>query len=180
MSNYYYPTDELHHYGIIGMRWGVRRSKKELARAQNTSERDEAVSKLNKHREKGTNKIDSLRKQNARLQSKAARNDAMASYYARKSSREKNAAYGPTSLMKTKIQKRYHVFQSTRAQAKSSRRMSAASRYKTLMSWKQKSINAYQKEVNKIDTMIVESGKRFVDSNSNRSFAEVKEGIRND
>lgn len=180
MSNNYYPTDELHHYGVIGMRWGVRRSKKELARAQNASERDKALSKLNKHREKAANKVNSLNRQNARLQTKAARNDTMASIYARKAAREKSAAHGPTSLMKTKIQKRYHEFQSVRAQSKSARRMSAASRYKTLMSWKQKSINAFQKEINKIDALTVESGKRFIDGNSSRSFAEVKEEIQND
>ena len=161
-SNYYYPTDELYHYGILGMRWGVRRSRKELARAQNASERDEAVSKLNKHREKGTNKMNSLNKRGESIRRRAVRNETIASIYARKAARERIAAHGPTSLMKTKIQKRYHEFQATRAQSKSSRRMVVASRYNALSALNQRSVNAFQKEISKIDKSIAEAGRRFI------------------
>lgn len=174
MSNRSY-SDDLYHYGIIGMRWGVRRSKKQLVSARNASERDEAVSKLNEHREKGVNKIDSLRKRDVWLQKQVVRNETKASNYAKKAARERMTKYQLVNLVMPSIEKRFHERQAVRADLKSSKRMSAASRYKTLMNWNQKSINMFQREINKIDVSITEAGKRFIDENSQKLVTEIKE-----
>ena len=71
MSDYIYARDgELMHYGVKGMKWGVRRASKQLSKATTNEERDRAISKLEKHRSKASAKIDKLTKKQPKLQKK--------------------------------------------------------------------------------------------------------------
>lgn len=62
-------SNELLHYGVKGMRWGVRRAKEDLRRAHaekgygSKSEHNRAVATLSTHRDKATKKIKTLDKQ---------------------------------------------------------------------------------------------------------------------
>ena len=61
--------NELQHYGVKGMRWGIRRASKKLASSSSTDEqKKKAISTLNKHREKATKKVGKLQKQGVKLE----------------------------------------------------------------------------------------------------------------
>ena len=61
-------SDELQHYGVMGMRWGVRRASKVLSSSKSSQgKRDKAISSLEKHKSKTTAKIASLEKKRTKL-----------------------------------------------------------------------------------------------------------------
>lgn len=57
---YYNYTDELYHYGVKGMRWGVRKATKAVNRALYKDELNDAVKSLKRHKSKATAKIEKL------------------------------------------------------------------------------------------------------------------------
>lgn len=64
-------NNELMHYGVPGMKWGVKRASKKLAKADTAEKRDKAIASLNKHRGKAVKKIEKLNKQRVKLQKDA-------------------------------------------------------------------------------------------------------------
>lgn len=93
-----YNDDELKHYGVMGMRWGVHRATRALSNATSTKQRDKAISSLNSHRTKSVNKIAQLQKSHSSLQKKRDAqikgSDIKAAKYAKKAASYEKKQYG--------------------------------------------------------------------------------------
>lgn len=96
MNYEHHQEDELVHYGVKGMRWGVKRATKRLAKAKTRKDLEKAEASLQKHRAKSTAKLQKLKSQGVKLEKdaeravmktdvKAANARAQASVYKRKS-----------------------------------------------------------------------------------------------
>ena len=91
-------SDELKHYGVLGMRWRVHRATKKLSKATTDEERRKAVASLQKHRTKATNKVAKLQKQHTKLQKSVdqyiTKSDIKAAKMKQKADKLNQKAYG--------------------------------------------------------------------------------------
>ena len=70
----YIKTDELYHYGVIGMKWGIHRARKVLSSNNSTSEeKRRAISSLTKHKTKINKKINELNDEKEYLDEKRSK-----------------------------------------------------------------------------------------------------------
>ena len=79
--------NELYHYGVLGMKWGVRRNTKRL-NSGDSAKSEKAAKALKKHREKASNEINKLKKSTAKLETRNENNIVRAEVKAAKFNRE--------------------------------------------------------------------------------------------
>lgn len=66
-----YMSENLQHYGVLGMKWGIRRARRSLSRASTKEESKKAISSLESHRGKINKKISKYQTSNVSLQKKS-------------------------------------------------------------------------------------------------------------
>lgn len=161
--NQYQETDSLQHYGVKGMRWGVRRASKRLSKATTSEERKKAVSSLQKHRSKGAAEITKLRKKMPKLQEQADRAvvkyDTKAAKYDRKAAKLRSKL-GRTTLISGVREERAYKAMGLETKASMLRAKSAEAKAKVQANKTMQ--EAFQREINNIDQILVERGKKYL------------------
>lgn len=69
----YDSDEELRHYGVLGMKWGVRRASRNLSKANSSGDKErgrKAIASLSKHRDKITKKLSKLDERGVKLEKK--------------------------------------------------------------------------------------------------------------
>lgn len=157
-----HKPNELYHYGVRGMKWGVRRSVKRL-NSSDSAQRAKAASTLKKHRAKATDEIASLKKKNVkleqrhennvvRLQPKVAKLNKQAASYRRRA----NGIFVSDRKAQKYITKAYLA--ENRAKDLSAR----ANETKAKLEKNKMLITMFEKGIGDIDSALASAGKKYV------------------
>lgn len=71
-------NDELYHYGVMGMKWGIRKASGTISRSTSSAKTGKAIKSLNTHRSKASNKVEKLESKNKKLEVKVNKRTAKA------------------------------------------------------------------------------------------------------
>lgn len=169
--------EELMHYGVKGMRWGVRRASKQLTKATTAEGREKAIATLNKHRTKGSNKITSLEKERVKLDDmlrkattkdkvKASKLEAKAAKLDRKAAKNISKSTGMfTSSEKSKdllVEAELYKIKSDKLHAKASSLNANYEKAKAKVDANESMQKAFRTEISKIDKTLEKNGRRYI------------------
>lgn len=156
-------SQELKHYGVKGMRWGVRRASKRLSTATTKEDRAKAVSSLNKHRTKATNKITKLDNKYSKLQTtrnkQIEKSDIKEAKLRNKVSKLRSKKYGMfTSQSKAdKLE-----FKATKLEVKADKLKAKADMTKAKIAKNRHMREMFEKGISDIDSTLISKGKVYL------------------
>ena len=175
-------NDELMHYGVPGMRWGVRRAKKAYAKAYqqgNTNKMAKLDSKLQKNAVKADRKVTKLQKKLPKLQQKVDKHiqktDIKAAKLERKATKLENKAY-KRFMSSKKAQKR--LYESNKLQAKSNALKAKSQDAKAKLAKNQKTQELFKKGIGEMNALQVDKGRSLIKyaSNIDKAKSDAKAG----
>lgn len=155
-------SDELIHYGVRGMRWGVRRNTKRL-NSSDSATRAKAVASLKKHRDKGNAEVAKLRKKGVKLKQKheqhIIKSETKAAKLNAKAAKQRRKAYG-LFVSESKMAKRLGKAQVL--ESKANAMTAKANRAKAYVNKNDAMIKAFERELGNIDRALVDNGRKYL------------------
>ena len=155
--------NELTHYGIKGMRWGVRRASKKLSKADTPEKRQKAVSTLEKHRTKGTKKVEKLEKAHVQMQKDVDRHiqkdDVKVAQLRSQAARKRSKASG---LFVTRGKYDKLMYEADKLSMKADRIEAYSQTAKAKMYANENLTRMFKDEIGNIDKALAENGRKFI------------------
>lgn len=156
-------NDEFQHYGVKGMRWGVRRATKQLSKSNTSEQRDKAVSKLQKHRAKASKEVAKLEKKHTKLQKtveeKIVRNETAAAKLSSKAASKRNRAYG---MFVSQDKSDKLIFEANKLQARADSLAAKSKKAKAELTRNETLQAAFKKGINDIDQVLANKGRKYI------------------
>lgn len=156
-------NEELQHYGVKGMRWGVRRASKALSKATTREDKVKAVAKLQKHREKASKEVAKLQKKHPKLEQsvekKIVKNETKAAKLSDKAASKRNRAYG---LFTSQSKSEKLIYEANKLQARADSLTAKSKKAKAELTRNETLQAAFNKGINEIDQTIASKGRRYV------------------
>ena len=162
-ESYAYPNDELYHYGVKGMKLGIRRARKKLASASTSEQKNKAISSLNKHRDKSSTKIDNLNKKTEKMEKhlkkqQSVDNDTKAMETRAKAAKLRDKAYN--GYMLPGRRNRLHK-KAARLDAKADRYFTNIEAIEAKIRKNQDLTKMFEMGINEIDQELIKKGRRY-------------------
>lgn len=156
-------NNELLHYGVKGMRWGVRRATKALSKATTSEQRDKAVNSLNKHRERATRKIEKLDKARPKLERRVekalTKHDVQAAKYSKRALKYERKSNG---IFRSEEGRDYYRAEANKMQYKANKLMTKSNEAKAALAKNETMTKAFRQGINDIDDALVKYGKDYL------------------
>ncbi|NSJ25527.1 DUF7211 domain-containing protein [Blautia glucerasea] len=157
--------NELMHYGVLGMKWGVHRASKAALKAKTPERYASAIRSLDNHRTKSVKKLNRLEKKAPKLDRKynkaiektdvkSARLNAKSAKYERKANKRFFTTDSAIARNSSKAAKYYSKAASL--ESKSAKAKSKYAKNKRLR-------EVYSQGISDIDTAKLNAGKRYVE-----------------
>lgn len=162
-------SDELYHYGVLGMKWGVHRARRKLNNSNATnSDHNKAVKSLRNHRDKITNKISELNKKSDKLKKQQYKIDTKLEPKAAKMERkanklEKKVLKAKTDEKAVKLMRKSNVLK-----LKASKIRNKNAKVKARIENNKKLKLMFAKGLNEVNTELIRNGKDFLYTDSSK------------
>lgn len=158
--------NELKHYGVLGMKWGVRRARNTLNSSESSTEsKQKAVNSLQKHKTKINKKLTSLDKQRTKLQnrrdSQIKNTDLVSARLMGRAADLRSKKYG---LFTSQSKADRLEYQAGKLEAKAQRMMSRTQATKARIERNEYYKTVFNQGLNEIDSLLVEKGKKYLNA----------------
>lgn len=155
--------NELQHYGVKGMRWGIHRATKKLSGASTQEDRDKAVASLNKHRAKAVAKVAKLEKKVPKLEKAydkaVTKTDVKAAKLEQKRSKYTKKA---TGLFTSDRQASKYLAKAQLMDMKVKDLKSHSDRAKAEMAKNERMRELFNKGISDIDSTLTSAGRKYI------------------
>lgn len=162
MEYEFHKSDEMYHYGVRGMKWGIRRNTKRLA-SGDSAKSAKAVDALKKHRNKAGNEITKLKEENVKLKKRHENNILKTNVKA--AQLNKQAADNRRKATRMFVSKRRAQKYLTRAylaETKARDLMARANETKAKIEKNDMMIEMFNRGINDIDHVLSNRGRDYV------------------